>query len=59
MMTNNFIPRWIGKYIHYEVWDGIINPLLNVNGYTFEVYELINNFIPHFTGHIITYPYWD
>ena len=31
------IPSWISNYIHYKVWDEIIYPFLNFNGWTVEV----------------------
>ena len=32
-----FIPAWISNYIHYEMWDEITYPFLNVNGATVEI----------------------
>ena len=32
-----FIPAWISNYIHYNVWDEITYPFLNLNGATVEV----------------------
>ena len=43
------------NHIHYKVWDEITYPLLNFNGATVEVYQLISDFMPHFTVHVITY----
>ena len=33
--------------------------IINFNGCTIEVKELISNFIPHFMVDVITYPHWD
>ena len=43
------ILAWISNYTHYNGWDEITNPFLNLNG----------AFIPHFTVHVIIYPCWD
>ena len=45
----NFNPS---NYIHCKVWDEIIYPFPNLNGYTVEVWEWISNFISYFTGRI-------
>ena len=49
--TNN-----ISNYIHYKVWDQIINLVLNFKNAAIKVCEWISNFISCFTGHVITYP---
>ena len=43
----------------YNVQDEITYPLLNLNGATVEVKELISNSKQHFTGYVIIYPCWD
>ena len=49
----NFNPS---NHIFDKLWDEIIYPSPNFNGYTVEVWEWINNFIPYFTRHVIMYP---
>ena len=44
------ITKWIGDYIHYNIWDVITYPFPNFNGATVEVWDWIRNFIPHFTA---------
>ena len=41
------------------MWDEIIYPFPNLNGYIIEVWEWISNIISHFVMNIITYPSWD
>ena len=43
------IQTWINNYIHYDVWDEITDPLLNLSGCAVKVWEWKSNFIPHFT----------
>ena len=38
-----------------EMWDEIIYPFLNFNGWTVEVKERISNFLSHFIIDVITY----
>ena len=33
----NLTPAWLSNYIHYNVWDEITYPFLNLNGATVEV----------------------
>ena len=40
-----------------KMWDDIIYPFPNFNGFTVEVWEWINNFIPHFIIQVSTYPW--
>ena len=49
------IPAWINIYIHYEMWDEIINPFPNSSVAAVKVYESTSNFMSYFTGHMITY----
>ena len=41
-----------------KMWDEIIYPFPNFNGYTIEVWERISHFIAHIIMHVITYPCW-
>ena len=49
---------WMNNHIHYKMWDGVIYPFQNFNGWTAEVSEWVCNFIPYFTWHVIIYPRW-
>ena len=49
LMWINFIPAWMYNYIHYKVYDDIINPLPNFNIATVQDWGWISNFISHFT----------
>ena len=40
-----WIPSCISYYVHYRLWDEIINPFLNCNGCTVENWEWISNLI--------------
>ena len=42
-----------------EVWEEIIYPFPNFNGYSVEAWEWISNFIPDFIMDVIIYPSWD
>ena len=42
------IPTWISNHMQSKVWDEIIYPFLNFNG-----------FIPHLLMDVTTYPCWD
>ena len=57
-MWLNIIPARINNNIHNKVWDDITYPVINFNGVTFEIWELISDFIPYFTVRVITYPCW-
>ena len=43
---------WTSNYIHYKVWDEIINPLPNFDRTPIDVWKWISISIPHFTGHV-------
>ena len=54
----NFYLEWINDYIHYKVWDEIINPFPTdsfFNGAAVEVWEWLSNFIQHYIGQVIVY----
>ena len=46
-------------YALRKVWVEITNPLSNLNGATFEVWEWISNFILHIVMDVVAYTYWD
>ena len=54
-----WLPSCVNDYVHYKVWNGIINSLPNFNGAAVEAWEEISNFILHFTEDVIAYPSWD
>ena len=53
------IPAWISNQMPSKVWNDIIHPFPNFNGYTVEVWGWISNFTPHITMDVITYPCWN
>ena len=39
-----------------KVWNEMIYPFPNFNGYTIKVWEWIDDFIPHFIMDVVSYP---